>query len=243
MNVFITSSPYLDGADRAILNPENHFLDNLRQALPPFPRVLFVASDPERHDLTCSFGMDTSVAFAQAGMVFSAYTVLDGTNGQEAPSLIEQADFIILAGGHVPTQNRFFRDIGLRELLEGFGGVVMGISAGSMNAADVVYAQPELEGESDPEFPRFLPGLGLTDVNLLPHYQQVKDYLLDGRRLFEDITYDDSWGQMFFALPDNSYFYQDETCLLLCGEAWCIRDGHCEKICENGQVLDMSEWE
>ena len=43
MNVFITSSPYLDGADRAILNPENHFLENLRQALPPLPRALFVA--------------------------------------------------------------------------------------------------------------------------------------------------------------------------------------------------------
>ena len=40
MNVFITSSPYLDGADRAILNPENHFVENLREVLPPFPRVL-----------------------------------------------------------------------------------------------------------------------------------------------------------------------------------------------------------
>ena len=58
MNIFVTSSPYLDGADRAILNPENHFVENLREVLPPFPRVLFVASDPERHDLTCPFGMD-----------------------------------------------------------------------------------------------------------------------------------------------------------------------------------------
>lgn len=243
MTVFITSSPYVENADRAILSNANDFIDRIREALPPEPRALFLCSDPEDHHRTCRFGADTVAAFNLADIPFGSYTVLDGTNGQEAPSLIEQADFIILAGGHVPTQNRFFRDIGLRELLEGFGGVVMGISAGSMNASDVVYAQPELEGESDPEFPRFLPGLGLTDVNLLPHYQQVKDYLLDGRRLFEDITYDDSWGQMFFALPDNSYFYQDETCLLLCGEAWCIRDGHCEKICENGQVLDMSEWE
>ena len=35
MNVFITSSPYLDGADRAILNPENQFIHQIRQALPP----------------------------------------------------------------------------------------------------------------------------------------------------------------------------------------------------------------
>ncbi len=88
MNVFITSSPYLEGADRAILNPENHFVENLREVLPPFPRVLYVASDPERHDLTCSFGMDTAVAFCQAGMPFSAFQVLDGTNADRAAELV-----------------------------------------------------------------------------------------------------------------------------------------------------------
>ena len=88
MNIFVTSSPYLDGADRAILNPENHFVENLREVLPPFPRVLFVASDPERHDLTCSFGMNTAVAFCQAGMPFSAFQVLDGTNAEQAAELI-----------------------------------------------------------------------------------------------------------------------------------------------------------
>ena len=109
MNIFITSSPYLDGADRAVLNPENHFLENLRQALPPFPRALFVASDPEQHELTCSFGMDTSVAFSQAGIVFSAYAVLDGTNADRAAELIQNSDLLVFAGGHVPTQNQFFR--------------------------------------------------------------------------------------------------------------------------------------
>ena len=242
MNVFITSSPYLDGADRAILNPENHFLDNLRQALPPFPRVLFVASDPERYDLTCSFGMDTSVAFAQAGMVFGAYTVLDGTNAEKAPQLVAESDFLVLAGGHVPTQNEFFRAIGLRTLLEGFQGTVMGISAGSMNLADTVYVQPEEPGEgADPDFQRFAPGLGLTDVNLLPHYQKVKDDILDGLRLFEDITYPDSQGNTFFALPDGSYFWQNEEGLLLFGEGYMLRDGELTQLTRSGDCLDMAE--
>ena len=98
MNIFVTSSPYLDGADRAILNPENHFVENLREVLPPFPRVLFVASDPERHDLTCSFGMDTAVAFCQAGIPFSAFQVLDGTNADRAAELVYSSDFLVLAG-------------------------------------------------------------------------------------------------------------------------------------------------
>ena len=77
----------------------------------------------------------------------------------------------------------------------------MGISAGSMNLADMAYIQPEEEGEGvDPDFVRFAPGLGLTDVNVLPHYQKCKDDILDGLRLFEDITYPDSRGNTFFAL-------------------------------------------
>ena len=240
MNVFITSSPYLDGADRAILNPENQFLTRLREALPEFPRALFVAADPERHDLTCSFGMDTAVAFCQAGIPFSAFRVLDGTNADDAAALVADSDLIVLSGGHVPTQNAFFQEIGLRSLMEHFDGVVVGISAGSMNCADVVYVQPEEEGESSPDFPRWAEGLGLTDVNILPHYQKVKDNILDGLRLFEDITYADSYGQLFFILPDGSYFYQDDDCLLLFGTGYRLKDGILEQLTDDGQCLDMS---
>ena len=243
MTLFITSSPYVENADRAVLSEANGFVDRLRQALPPFPRALFVCSDPERFDLTCQFGADTVSAFALAGMPFSAYYVLAGCNAGEAESLIAQSDLIVLAGGHVPTQNDFFREIRLREILEGFSGVVMGISAGSMNCADEVYVQPEEEGESSPDFPRWAEGLGLTDVNILPHYQKVKDNILDGLRLFEDITYADSLGHSFFVLPDGSYFYQDDDCLLLFGKGYRLKDGILEQLTQNGDVLDMEELE
>lgn len=244
MTVFITSSPYIDGADRAILNEANGFVDRLREALPDNPRALFVCSDPDSHDLTCHWGADTVAAFSLAGMAFSSYAVLDGSNAEDAEFLIENSDFIVFSGGHVPTQNAFFQEIHLRELLEGFDGTLMGISAGSMNLADMVYIQPEEPGEGiDPDFEKFGPGLGVTDVNILPHYQKVKDNILDGMRLFEDITYSDSVGNTFFALPDGSYFFQDDDCLLLCGEGYLIRDGELEPLTEDGDVLDMEEFE
>ena len=82
-----------------------------------------------------------------------------------------------------------------------------------------------------------------TGVNICPHYQKVKDNILDGLRLFEDITYADSMDNTFFALPDNSYFYQDEESLLLFGEAYRLQDGVLEKICETDECLDMAEFE
>lgn len=240
MTLFITSSPYVANAPRAILSPANAFIDNIRQALPENPRVLFVCADPEDHQGVCRFAAETTAAFAEAGIAFSCYHVLDGCNSRSTQALLNRSDFVILSGGHVPTQNAFFQKIHLPQLLQDFEGTVMGISAGSMNCAEWVYVQPEEPGESSPDFPRFAPGLGLTEVNILPHYQQVKDNILDGLRLFEDITYPDSQDNCFFALPDNSYIYQDPEHLLLFGEGYCLCDGVMEQISENDQVLDLS---
>ena len=173
-------------------------------------------------------------------MEYSDFRVLDRRTQKDAQMLIWKSDFIILAGGHVPTgQNRYFQEIGLKELLRNYQGVVLGISAGTMNAAERVYAQPEETGESVPEFNRFLPGLGITRFNVLPHYQQVKDDLLDGRRLYEDITFADSWGEHFYVFVDGTYLLIEDGKTTLCGEAFLLRNGVMKKICETGQTLTL----
>lgn len=240
MVVFITGSPFIDGADRALLNPDNQLLDRLYAVLPQNPRVLFVASNPEDHAGTCRFGADVFCAFAEAGITFSKYTVLDGTNSVSAKKLVHSSDFIIFAGGHVPTQNAFLNAIRMRQLLRDFDGVVMGISAGSMNLADTVYVQPEEPGESSPDFRRFAPGLGLTRFQILPHYQKVKDNILDGLRLYEDITFADSMGHSFIVLPDGSYIYQDYEEQTLLGEGYRLKNGIMELLAQDGETQDLS---
>ena len=239
MIAFITSSPFREDVDRPTFSNQNGFADRIVECLPEFPRCLYICSSPDRHDLNCRFGADVFMAFANAGVHFTTYQVLDDQNAYMAGELVENADLIVLAGGHLPTQNAFFQEIGLRELLEGFDGVVMGISAGSMNSADVVYVQPEEPGESAPEFERFRPGLGLTEVQILPHYQKVKDDILDGLRLFEDITYADSMDNTFFALPDGSYIVDDGEGPVLFGEGYCLHDGVLEQIAEDGDEVAL----
>lgn len=239
MIAFLTSSPCVPNADRAILNPENGFVERLAEILPENCSCLFICSDPDSPELTDRFGGEMADAFREAGLELGEFAVLDRRNQDDAQMRIWQSDLIILAGGHVPTQNAFFNEIGLREFLQDYQGVIMGISAGTMNSADRVYAQPEEDGESAPEFERFLPGLGLTWVNVLPHYQQVKDNELDGARLFEDITYADSMGECFFALVDGSYLLVRDGQTLLFGEAYCIEDGAIRQITEVGDCIEM----
>ena len=238
MILFLTSSPYVYQHSPATLTEANGFLLRLRSKLPPHPKTLFVASSPAEHDRTDFYCGDMAGAFARAGISMPGWQILDDLTADRARELVAWSDFIILMGGHVPTQNEFFHRIGLKRLLQGYPGVVMGISAGTMNSADLVYAQPELEGEAaDSGYVRFLKGLGLTQANILPHYQMVKDSWLDGMRLYEDITFGDSYGQEFLVLPDGSYLMAYDGEELLFGEAWLIRNGRIEKISEEGQSM------
>lgn len=145
---------------------------------------------------------------------------------------------LVLTGGHVPTQNRFFKNIRLRERLSDYNGLVVAWSAGSMNCANLVYAGPELEGEAvDPLFRRWIPGLGLTSINIFPHYQALKDDYLDGLRLIEDITFADSMGHEFIALNDGSYILIDGGHETLYGEAYRIKDGQISQICKDNEWI------
>lgn len=239
MILFLTSSPFLYEHSPATLNPDNEFVERLRLTLPRRPKTLFVASDPQTHERLLDFIHAAKDAFGRAGLPLGRCTPLDARNARWAYRLVAESEFIVLCGGHVPTQNQFFRQIHLSRLIKKFEGVVMGISAGTMNSAVTVYAQPEEEGESSPDFPRFLKGLGLADINILPHYQQVRDYELDGQRLYEDITYADSMGHEFFVFPDGTYYFQDDEESVILGEAWRLADGQMEKLTENGGRFDF----
>ena len=119
-------------------------------------------------------------------------------------------------------------------------GMIIGWSAGSMNCAETVYAGPELEGEAiDPNYKRWIPGLGLTKINIYPHYQFLKDEWLDGLRLIDDITCTDSMGHEFIAMNDGTYIVIENGNHTLYGEAYRIKDGKIDMICQNGKSLAL----
>ena len=107
-----------------------------------------------------------------------------------------------------------------------------------MNSAEIVYAQPEREGEAaDPAYQRFLPGLGLTKTMLLPHYQENKDDILDGQRVYEDIAFSDSYGRVIYAIPDGSYLLIKNGKEELRGEAYRISEGKMSQISRINDII------
>ena len=236
MTYFLTSSSCTPGLPS--LNPANGFVAELKKALKKPVHALFITSAPDDVVFTDSVAVSTRENFANSGIVFDTYNKLDRRNAEKAEEFVKQANLIVLSGGHTPTENFFFADIRLKELLQDYDGVLVGISAGSMNCAREVYAQPEMPGETlDPTYRRFVPGLDLTEIQILPHYQQVKDDILDGKRLYEDITFDDSCGHRFLVLPDGSYVCVRNGISVLHGEAYWLSDKRMRKICTEGDTL------
>lgn len=199
------------------LNTENGLLDSLKKHWKDNAKVLIISADADDIETNDSILSIFAASFPMSGLAIDQMCICDKKN-----------------------ENKFFKRLRLKERLNDFDGILIGISAGTMNSAEVVYAQPELEGESiDKEYERFLSGLGITKLMILPHYQDLKDDILDGQRLFEDITYPDSHGREFYALEDGSYFVVENKTTTLFGAAYLIKDGNIKQICEKDNMIRM----
>ncbi len=212
----------------------NGFLKKLQREWVENAKVMIIPGTPEaygRNDEICDCCRQS---FAMSGLSVSYVKLCDNRNAELADKISEM-DVVLLGGGHVPSQNRFFRGIGLKDKLRAFDGLLLAWSAGSMNCAEVVYAGPELEGEAiDPDYKRWIPGLGVTNVNIFPHFQSLREEWLDGFRLIEDITFEDSMGHEIIALNDGTYITIEDGVTKIFGEAYRIKDGRLERICQEG---------
>lgn len=233
MTLFITGSPCRKG--EPFFTDQGGFVQKLKERITSDVRILMITASPDDEKCSRAVFESTKACLDRSGITYSGICMLERSNAGRARLLVEEAGLVILCGGHVPTQNAFFREINLKDIIKCYDGVIVACSAGSMNCADFVYSHPELKGESiDPSYCRRLRGLGLTDINIVPHLEDVRNAILDDRRLFEDIIYTDSWGHPFYTFPDGTYILSENGRETLYGEAWLILDGKLKQISAEG---------
>lgn len=216
---------------------KNGLLDHLKSIWPQNASVLIISGTPRDYEKNDDIYDCLKEALPLSGLSVRHIDKCDDRNADIIEHLTD-VDVLILAGGHVPTQNRFMHTLHLRERLSDYQGIIVAWSAGSMNCADMVYAGPELEGEAvNPLYKRWITGLGITDINIFPHFQSLKDEYLDGMRLIEDITFADSFRHEIIALNDGSYILLDDGRATVYGVAFSIKDGQQRQICQDGEFL------
>lgn len=235
MKAYLTSTAY---NTRCKIYKKNSLLKNLENDWKKNSVVLYIASNPDAYEITDKYARRHFKAFKDSGLSIKSMTLIDHRNSKDFDRLFEKADVLYLAGGHCPTEIKFFRELKLKEKLKKFDGIIISTSAGTMNSQKIVYAQPEEEGEAiDPNYKRFYKGLGLTDIMILPHYQEYKDHVLDGLRVFEDISYPDSMGKRFYCFTDGTYLQIKDNKQTIFGEYLILENGVMSKMTKTGDKV------
>lgn len=230
MKYFLTS--HISRNDEKCLNEENGFVERLKEAIGDMKiNCLCISSKPSDIKGSEYFANLEKRKFENSGIYFTSFHSIHKDTAKAFDKLLEEANMLLLSGGHVPSQNKFFQKLKLKEKLKYFDGIVVGISAGSMNAQELVYAMPELDGEArDSKYERFIPGLGLTFNMIIPHYYEgMENETLDGLNLFTDIMIPDSKKREFLLFPDGTYIYGDGVNEMIFGSY---------KLVKNGKIID-----
>lgn len=151
---------------------------------------------------------------------------------ENARDYIENADLIFLSGGDTYIEMQFFNEIHLKELLVSFDGVIIGQSAESINMATDVFNSPEEQEDSEPIY---FTGLGLTDINIEPHFVLDTDSFDDNGLYQRNYILVESSKKRIYALCDTSHILINDSEEIIYGESYLIQNGVIEKVCNHGE--------
>lgn len=130
--------------------------------------LVFIVSDFADLEGNPRWAAEVRRQFEEIGIRFSGFKIIDhSVSADQAADAIRQAQIVWLSGGDTCRQMESFRAYHLRERLQEFDGIVIGMSAGSINMADRVVLARDVR-ENTPEM-QIYQGLGLVQINIEPH--------------------------------------------------------------------------
>ncbi|WP_160358349.1 Type 1 glutamine amidotransferase-like domain-containing protein [Clostridium chromiireducens] len=152
----------------------NGFPDDFNRLLKTYINTgmnfVFVASEfeniYEKTDWYCNHFLKM---FSDCGIIFSSAKVIDGRiSKQTAQDLVRTADVLWLAGGDTPTQFAYLKSYGLIPYILEQKGVIIGMSAGSINMTKTAVCTLTCEHDEL----KIYEALGLVEFSVEPHFDK-----------------------------------------------------------------------
>lgn len=216
----------------------NGIVNQIKQLIDNKNAILYIAASPndnEKIDIYANLLFD---ALRLSGIAFSEYLVLDSRTKNNASEYVKKANIVFLSGGDTYIENEFFKQIHLKELLQDFDGIVIGQSAGSINMAESVYNSPEV---GDLSLPIYYEGLGLTNINIEPHF--ILDTIgFDDMKMYQrKHQLEESKKRPIYALCDGAHILETDESITVYGKAFLIKDGIITQISGNKQTFNIDK--
>ena len=219
----------------------NHFVDRLKLATPTIKNLVMIASNPDGFDKTNEFSKLMIESLNLDGFNVENLVVIDHRFNGDIERTILDADIVFLAGGNVPTQNKYFNEICLKSIIEKYDGVVVGMSAGSMNCSTKVYAQPEEDDEfDDADFQRIIDGLGLVNFAVMPHINTADERDELGHPTVMEMCIEDSYIISHYGISDYGFIEVKDGKATAYGKTLFFKDGQIEVVCEDDECATIN---
>ncbi len=132
--------------------------------------LVFISAWPDRYKQNDEDSKGMHNMFVTEDMTFEKFYVIDErTDEKIAQKEIENASCLFLMGGNATAQMDLIRRKGIFKKIKAFEGVILGVSAGSMNMGNPVVDIYE----------SMIPyeGLGFTDLTIKSHYPITDPHL------------------------------------------------------------------
>lgn len=214
------------------LDNSNGIVDQIKDSLNGNNTILFIASSPDNKKKIDLYTKLLFEGLRLSGISFNEYLILDNSTIDNAEEYINKANMIFLSGGDTYIQNEFFKKINLRKKLESFDGLIVGQSAGAINMAEDVFNSPEEMEKSEPVF---FKGLGLTNINVEPHFVVDDTKFNEPEKYQRDAIILESNNRMIYGQCNGSHILIDnDGNATIYGETYIISNGQISLICENG---------
>ncbi len=213
MSTYILTSMFPDGFDKDTAQ----LFDRL---IPDRGSFALVASEFEReHDKTDYYSGYFLEWFRNAGISFERAYVVDGRmTPQEAQAAIRDADVVWLSGGDTLAQFGYFEKYGLVDIIRQHPGVVIGMSAGTINMAKTAVLYDPAYGVYNATVYR---GIGCVDISTDPHFEpdRIAATILNA-----------SVERVIYGLCDNAIIVCKDGKTEYYGEVYRLSGGEVERI-------------
>lgn len=207
---------------------DNKFLKNMKESIKDCNKFVIIASDPDNYELNDNYlKLDTEI-LALSGLQFKESVVLDNRNKEDIGNILKNSSLIFLSGGNTFQQNMFLNTINLKDYIKKTDACIVGISAGAINSAEIVFSSPE--NEEDLTRSTILKGLDLTTINIEPHFD-----LDNPNKIQMDSIIKESNNRIIYGLPDKSYIFNNK----IYGKCYRIYKGNIELISNDDETIDV----
>lgn len=212
MGTYILTSMFPNGFD-------DKTAELFRKKISRRNKFAFVASEFEKlYEKTDNYFRHFLKLFEEKEIYFEESCVVDGRmTAEEAQKAVAEADVVWLSGGDTPTQFHYFQKYGLDSVIKQHDGVIIGMSAGSINMAETAICTLSCKHSKQ----EIYKGLGCVNISVEPHFvrSEVSNELLELSRDY-----------VIYGLCDNSVIICTKDTAEFVGEIYKLSNGMIEKI-------------